>query len=64
MKLFVYMFGSQRRIRTTSIVASTSVGVAIKFFGAPPVLLFILAYGGAALVMRTEEWMRQHPKGR
>lgn len=58
------MFGSQRRIRTTSIVASTSVGVAIKFFGAPPVLLFIVAFGGVALVMKTHEWMQRHPDAR
>ncbi|MGV1049041.1 MAG: hypothetical protein ACOYD4_11025 [Solirubrobacterales bacterium] len=61
MRLFVYMFGSLKRIRSTSIVASSTVGVAIQFFGAPPVLLFILAYGGAALASMTQNWVRRHP---
>lgn len=60
MKLFVCMFGSQRRMFVTSTIVSTLTGVGIEFFAAPPVALFLVAYGMAALAMATKNWTRSH----
>jgi hypothetical protein len=61
MRLFVYMFGSHRRILRTSIGISTATGIAIEFFGAPPALIFVVPYCSLALLAITQNWMRRHP---
>lgn len=61
MRLFVCILGSQKGIFRTSLLVSTITGIAIEFFGVPPVTLLVVAYGGVALTMATQTWARRHP---
>ena len=62
MKLLVFMFGSQKKIRRASKVTAVGLGVAIMIFGAPPITLFIAIAGGAVLIGITQDWMQRHPE--
>jgi uncharacterized membrane protein len=62
-KLLVYIFGTQRKIRRAGFVNAMVMGVAIMVFGAPPILLVIVGYAGAGLIAYTQGWMRRHPEG-
>lgn len=62
LKLLVCIFGSQQKIRRAGTVTAVALGVAIIGFGAPPVILFVAAFGGAELIARTQDWMRRHPE--
>jgi len=61
-KLLVYIFGSQRRIRWAGFVNAMVMGVAILVFDAPPVSLVIVSFAGAGLIAVTQDWMSRHPK--
>lgn len=61
MKLLVYIFGSQRKIRWAGFVTAMVMGVAILGFGAPPISLVIVTYAGAGLIAVTQGWIRRHP---
>lgn len=64
MKLLVYIFGSQKKIRRASAITAAVLGIAIMVFGAPPITLFIATFGGAILIGKTQDWMRRHPESR
>lgn len=63
MKLLVYIFGSQRKIRWAGFLMAMALGVGIMGFGAPPVCLVVVSYAAAGLVAVTQGWMRRHPDG-
>lgn len=63
MKLLVYIFGTQRKIRWAGFVLAMVMGVAIMVFGAPPVSLVIVGYTAAGLVAVTQDWIWRHPDG-
>jgi hypothetical protein len=61
MKFFVCIVASQKRLFLVSSAAAVLTGAAIKFLGAPPVMLAVVAFGGSILVAATLDWARRHP---
>jgi hypothetical protein len=59
MDLIARILGSQRGLFAVSSVVSVITGVAIIGFGAPPVILVVVAYGQAMLVGASSGWVRR-----
>jgi hypothetical protein len=59
MDLIARILGSQRGLFAVSSVVAVITGVAIIGFGAPPVILVVVAYGESLLVGASSGWVRR-----